>query len=105
MNNFSSSSISFYSSNVISKSEKHSIRGLTKYDMSSVGCDWLRMCQSWTADQRSCGRDIRQAAHPTQLLRGREEAQPLFGRSGGENLIKNTQNLISTGKIFNEKKP
>lgn len=48
------------------------------------------MCQSWTADQRPGGRDLRQAARSTQHdIRGREESEPLFGCSGGENLTGN----------------
>lgn len=64
------------------------IRGLNKRGTSSVGGDWLRVRQPWTADQRSRGRNLRQAADAAALLRGREEGQPLFGCSSGENLIK-----------------
>lgn len=56
----------------------------------SSGCGRLRLCQSWTADQRPGGRDLRQAARSTQHdIRGREESEPLFGCSGGENLTGN----------------
>lgn len=45
------------------------------------------MCESWSADERPGGRDLRQAAHSAQRYIGeREESEPLFGRSGGENL-------------------
>lgn len=79
--------------------------GLNKCEMSSIGCEWLRVCQPWTTDQRSRGRNLQQAAHPASFLRGRGENQSLFGRSSGENLIKNFQKLISTGKIFNGEFP
>lgn len=79
--------------------------GLNKCEMSSEGCDWLRVCQPWTTDQRSRGRNLQQAADPAPLLRGRGEGQSLFGRSSGENLIKNFQKLISTGKMFNGESP
>lgn len=81
------------------------VKALNKCETSSVGCDWLRVCQPWTTDQRSRGRNLQQAADPAPLLRGRGEGQSLFGRSSGENLIKNFQKLISTGNMFNGEFP
>lgn len=78
---------SMYSSRVSLLNLKCWIGGLNKCEISSVGCDWLCVCQPWTTDQRSCGRNLQQAAHPAPLLRGRGEGQSLFGCSSGENLI------------------
>ena len=55
----------------------------------SSGRDRLRVRQSRPADQRSSGRDLRPAADSAQrCTRRREESEPLFGCSGGENLKK-----------------
>lgn len=53
----------------------------------SSGRNRLRVCQPWAADQRPGGRDLRAAADSVQPSgRRREESEPVFGCSGGENL-------------------